>query len=77
MKPLLPALAVSLAAASLAADVPAQYVLPASPEPHLVFATPVTTTLGTAFDVDLADVNEAGPPRDRGRGHVAARPRSR
>jgi len=60
MKPLLPALALSLAAASLAADAPAQYVLPASPEPHLVFATPVTTTLGTAFDVDLADVNGDG-----------------
>jgi hypothetical protein len=60
MKPLLHALAVSLAAASLAADAPAQYVLPAAPEPHLVFQAPVTTTLGTALDVDLADVDGDG-----------------
>ena len=60
MKPLLLALAVSLAAASLAAPASAQYVLPAAPEPHLVFAAPVTTTLGLALDADLADVNGDG-----------------
>ncbi|HZL98675.1 MAG TPA: VCBS repeat-containing protein [Planctomycetota bacterium] len=60
MKPLLHALALSLAAASLAAEAPAQYFLPASPEPHLVFEAPVTTTLGTALDVDLADVDGDG-----------------
>ena len=60
MKPLLPALVASLAAVSLGADAAAQYVLPAAAEPHLVFQTPVTTTLGTTLDVDLADVNGDG-----------------
>ena len=60
MKPLIHALVVSLAATSLAADAPAQYVLPASPEPHLVFQVPVTTALGTAVDADLADIDGDG-----------------
>ena len=60
MKPVLHALAVSLAAASLAADASAQWVLPGTPEPHLVFQAPVTTPLGTTLDVDLADVNGDG-----------------
>ena len=60
MKPLLHVLAVSLAAASLASDASAQWVLPGTPEPHLVFQGTVTTTLGTAHDAKPADVDGDG-----------------
>ena len=60
MKPMLHALAVSFAAASLAAAAAAQYVLPAAPAPHPVFQGTVTTTLGSALDAKPADVNGDG-----------------
>lgn len=60
MKPLLHVLAVSLAAASLASDASAQWVLPGTPEPHLVFQGTVTTPLGNAHDAKPADVNGDG-----------------